>query len=121
MSMDSFDYKPSLNPDFVRAVLQKRREAEASKPKKPVGNRYGTRWRGKLPIPAKVHPLMRQLFTTMNEQNVTITEVAEKAGYQRCTISDWRYLNKTPSVVTFQNVLNAMGLDLKIVPLRKSK
>ena len=83
-------------------------------------NRLGTRWRGKLPIPQHSHPLVRQFFTELNEQQTTITEVANRSGHFRGTISDWRY-NREPTISSFEAALNVLDLELKIVPKRERK
>lgn len=77
------------------------------------GNRHGTRWRGKLPIPRHIHPLVRSLFAEMNAQQTTLTEVADRAGIRRGTISDWRY-RYTPRVSDLDAALNVLGLELYV-------
>jgi transcriptional regulator with XRE-family HTH domain len=72
------------------------------------------RWRGRLPIPSHAHPLVRRLFEIINEQRATIQEVADKAGVQRGSISDWRYRN-SPLLSTFEAALNAVGYKLVIM------
>lgn len=84
----------------------------------PSGNCLGTRWRGKLPIPANSHPLVRQFFHEMNVQNTTLTEVSERAGLRRSTISDWRY-RRNPSLPQFEAALNVLDLELAIRPVRE--
>ncbi|MCO5059666.1 MAG: helix-turn-helix transcriptional regulator [Rhizobiaceae bacterium] len=82
------------------------------------GNRLGTRWRGKLPIPHHTHPLVRRLFQEMNRQKTTLTEVAERAGIRRGTISDWRY-RYTPRVSDLDAAFNVLGLELSVRPKRE--
>jgi len=82
------------------------------------GNRLGTRWRGKLPIPHHTHPLVRRLFQEMNRQKTTLTEVAERAGMPRSTISNWRYCH-TPRVSDLDAALNVLGLELSVRPKRE--
>lgn len=84
------------------------------------GNRLGTRWRGKLPIPQHVHPLMRQFFRLLNEEFTTITEVADRMRARRGTISDWRYCRE-PSISMFDAALNVIGYELVIRPKRGPK
>ena len=76
-------------------------------------NRMGMRWRGKLPIPQHTHPLIKQLFQEMNRQMATLSEVAERSGYRRCTISDWRYRTE-PRLSDLDAVLNTLGLELTV-------
>lgn len=93
-------------------MKQIRRTAPAS------GNRLGTRWRGKLPIPHHTHPLVRRLFREMNRQMTTLTEVAERAGIRRETISEWRY-RYTPRVSDLDAALNVLGLELTVKSRRE--
>lgn len=76
-----------------------------------VGSRE--RWRGKLPIPDHTHPLIRRLFAELNQQQTTITEVAERAGFRRGTISDWRY-TREPRISDLDAALNVLGLELAV-------
>jgi DNA invertase Pin-like site-specific DNA recombinase len=77
-------------------------------------NRESSYWRGRLRVPDHAHPLVRQFVRELNEQKTTITEVGERSGVRRTTISTW--LNRTDaSLSNFVAALNAIGLDLKIV------
>lgn len=78
-----------------------------------MANSRGTRWRGKLPVPAHVNPLVRRLFEEMNRQQTTVTEVASRAGLRRSTISDWRY-RRSPSVADLQAALNVLDMQLVV-------
>jgi transcriptional regulator with XRE-family HTH domain len=78
------------------------------------GGRGAARWAGRLPIPKRAHPLVRQLFELMNEKQVMITDVAEAAGVGRRAISEWRY-RSSPSLASFEAALGALGYELKIV------
>lgn len=78
--------------------------------------RRDARWRGNLTIPEHAHPLVRQLFELMNQEMIVMRDIAPKAGIQPCTISTWRY-RSAPTLPLFQAALNALGYDLKIVPL----
>lgn len=79
------------------------------------GNRLGTRWRGKLPIPAGAHPLVRRFIEELNDQDTTLTEVAQRSGIDRQTISHWRYTT-VPTLAMFEAALNAIDLELVIRP-----
>lgn len=82
-----------------------------------MANRMGTRWRGKIPIPPHAHPLIRQLVRRANQEMTTLSEIADRAGMPRATISDWRY-SRMPRLDNFEAALNAMGLKLAIVVAR---
>jgi len=78
----------------------------------------GERWRGKIPVPPKAHPLVRALIEEMNAQRVTLTEMAERSGVSRATISEWRY-RSAPCVETLVACFNVLGLDLVVRPVRE--
>lgn len=78
-------------------------------------NREGTRWRGQLPIPDHAHPLVRQFFRELNEQQTTMAEVAKRSAVDRHTLSNWRYRSDA-SLSNFVAALNVIGLELFIRP-----
>jgi hypothetical protein len=82
-----------------------------------MANHMGTRWRGKLPIPADATPLVRELFRSMNRQRATIGEIGARSGITYQAISEWRYRRK-PSLENFIAAANALGLDVKLVARR---
>jgi len=82
------------------------------------GNRLGTRWRGKIPIPPHAHPLVRRLIELANNEKASIQEIAERSGLQARTISNWRYCCQ-PSLANYEAALNALGYELKIVERRQ--
>lgn len=77
------------------------------------GNRHGTRWRGKLPIPTRAMPLVRRLFEIMNAEKTVMAEVAARAGMRYSTISDWRH-RRSPLLREFEAAVNALGYELVI-------
>lgn len=88
-------------------------------PQNPIGpgsgNRVGTRWRGKLPVPPGAHPLVRRFVEELNAQDTTITEVADRSGVDRHTISGWRY-SACPTIDLLNAALNVLDLELVIQP-----
>lgn len=80
-----------------------------------------SRWRGKLPIPPHAHPIVRRLFEIMNSQQTLLREVSRRSGIAYDTISCWR-TNRQPSLPNIEAALNAVGYEIKIVPInRKGK
>lgn len=77
-----------------------------------------SRWRGRLPIPEHAHPLVRRFISELNREETLISEVAERSGICRDTISGWRY-RRSPLVTNFVAALNVLGLDLAIVRKRE--
>lgn len=72
-------------------------------------------WRGRLPIPHSVSPLVRKLFGILNDRHMTILDLGEAAGLNPRTISSWRY-NREPTLGNFEAALNAAGYNLAIIP-----
>lgn len=75
------------------------------------------RWRGRIPIPLHTHPLVRQFIRHLNDQQTTMSEVADRAGYRPGTVSSWRY-TQVPRLDNFANVLEVLGLELVIREIR---
>lgn len=73
------------------------------------------RWRGKHPVPAHAHPLVRTLIEELNQQNRLLGEVARRAGVRASTVSTWRY-NRLPRLDLLEALLNVLGLELVILP-----
>lgn len=71
------------------------------------------RWRGKLPIPQRANPLVRELIRRANEQLTTLREISERSGIARKTLSGWRY-DSTPNVASLEAALNVIGFELCI-------
>lgn len=74
------------------------------------------RLRGRLEIPAHAHPCVRGLFETMNHQRTTPAEVATRAGFGPGTLRSWRRRHM-PLLDVFEAALNALDLELAIVPI----
>ena len=72
---------------------------------------------GRLAVPSKADPLVRRLFQLLNSQRTGLSEVDEKSGVNRRTISSWRYYT-CPTLGNFKAALNAIGYDLVIVKKR---
>ena len=75
--------------------------------------RGAARWGGKLPIPPKAHPLVRELFTLMNERGLLIKDITEATGIGRSTISEWRY-SRNPSLHDIIACFNSIGFKLVV-------
>jgi hypothetical protein len=106
----------ALVDDAFRVRKEKRRVAERKKQASPWETKQGgNRWRGRIPIPPHGHPFVRQLIQHANEQQTTLTEIAQRAGIRRLTLSDWRY-NRLPRVDLLEAALNVLDLELVIRP-----
>jgi transcriptional regulator with XRE-family HTH domain len=80
-----------------------------------AAGRGSNKWAGKLPVPDKAPLLVRELYTIMNRDRLMIKDVADGSGVSPATISDWRY-TRSPSLGSFEAVLNNIGYKLAIVP-----
>lgn len=95
-------------PDSIASYWRRLDMARAN----PRGN---THWRGKLPIPTHVHPLVASFFKEMNKQMTVISEIEDRSGLSGKTVSDWRY-RRMPRLDSFEAALNVLDLELVIRP-----
>lgn len=77
-----------------------------------MANRCGTRWRGKLAIPDGAHPFVKKFFAEANRQHTTLAEVADRAGIDRHTLTNWRRIQ--PKLGDLEAALNVLDLELVI-------
>lgn len=63
-------------------------------------------------IPSHANPLVQRLFAAMNEQDISLDEVAHRAGVDRATIYQWR--RHDPKLGNITAALNAVGLEIKL-------
>jgi hypothetical protein len=90
----------NFDPDFHRRKL----EGIAERPRRGFA------------VPERCHPCVRGLFVEMNEQQATRAEVGSRAGVNTETLSTWRG-RSMPLLDVFDAVLNALDLELAIVPI----
>jgi transcriptional regulator with XRE-family HTH domain len=73
-------------------------------------------------VPPGCHPLVRRLYEEMNARRMSITEMAERSGVPKTTISQWR-TRHNPVVPALEACFNAMGMALAVAeraPSRRS-
>ena len=63
-------------------------------------------------IPAHANPLVQRLFSELNEQDISLDDVAHRAGVDRATIYQWR--RHDPKLSNIVAALNAVGLEIKL-------
>jgi hypothetical protein len=68
---------------------------------------------GKLSIPEKAHPMVRELYKVANAERAKMKEMASKAGVPYGTIQNWR-VNSIPTVSTLEAMFNVLGYELCI-------
>lgn len=59
------------------------------------------------------HPLVREFYHLLKEEDVTVTEVSLEAGVSRAAMVKWKSRH-APNVPTFEAALNALGYELTI-------
>lgn len=64
------------------------------------------------------HPLVREFYRLLADQQTTALDVAERAGLSTGTISDWR-TTYAPRVGNLDAALRVLGYRLAIVPVRE--
>lgn len=61
-----------------------------------------------------IHPLIKLLFDTLKERDMTIAELADRSGISRRTIYCWA-ARSNASLINLMACLNAVGIDLVAV------
>lgn len=64
-----------------------------------------------------MHPIVQRIFQEMLTQQVTYSDLADRAGITRETISAWRTRN-SPSLANVVAVLGVLGYELEVVETR---
>lgn len=59
-----------------------------------------------------VDPFIRDLFARANDKEISLTDLAKRAGLDRNTVASWQ-MGVTPGVSNLQAALNAIGLKLE--------
>ena len=78
-------------------------------------NKRGGTWAGRIPVPPKAHPLVKQFIKLCNRHSTSLRGVSQESGVAQKTLSDWRY-RRQPLVGNLQAALNALGYELVIAP-----
>ena len=64
--------------------------------------------------------LVRRMFALINTDGCTLEELATRSGVDSQTINSWRS-RKSPQLITFEAIINALGWKLTIVPLGEAE
>jgi transcriptional regulator with XRE-family HTH domain len=70
----------------------------------------------KVPRAQHAHPVVRYLFKEMEHQRVGITDLAERAGLNPATVSDWS-TRKQPRIADLDAALGVLGYKLDCTKL----
>jgi hypothetical protein len=68
-------------------------------------------------VPTNGHPLVRELYQTINTNRLMVRDVCKTAGVLPQTVRNWK--RRSPKLDAFEAVLNTMGLELVILPMAK--
>lgn len=64
-----------------------------------------------------VHPLVKFVWREIVDRRVQVGSVADAAGIDRSTLQKWRKSVKGPYVWQIEEVLNALGYELRAVKM----
>ncbi len=78
--------------------------------------RFGSFKRGRSKPPRTVSPVLRQLFTALDDRNLTVRELARRAGMNPNHISDWKHGRNSPGLVNIEAAAQVIGYRLALVP-----
>lgn len=67
----------------------------------------------KLSVPTNAHPLVRELFAQMNNQQIGLLDMAERAGVNKNTICGWRH-RAAPDLINIEACFSVLGYRLTI-------
>jgi hypothetical protein len=70
-------------------------------------------------VPTTGNPLVRELFETINRERAQLKVLCRRAGVSSPTVLRWR-TGKRVFLDSFEAVLNAMDLELMILPKAKA-
>lgn len=62
-----------------------------------------------------IHPFVRLMYDEMCKQGVTQRGLAKRAGVDDGALRRWMRGDVSPSLITFEAVINALGHELKVV------
>ena len=60
------------------------------------------------------HPLVKHIFTAMNERRITKKAMAQKAGVEYSSFASWQYRGYRPHLANLEACLNALGYELVV-------
>lgn len=66
-------------------------------------------------------PLVAELFRLIETNGQSFDAMAQRAGYDRQTIYNWRRGIHSPNLPSFVNLAHATGFDVVLVPLARGR
>lgn len=61
-----------------------------------------------------VHPLVRELFTAMNERRISKKDMSKLAGVEYTSFATWQYRGYRPHLANIEACLQVLGYELVI-------
>lgn len=75
--------------------------------------------RNLIPPEVNVHPIFRTLHAKIEESEMSLLQIAKRAGFDSKTIRNWWTGRSTPTLYDLQAVFNAMGYQITVLVLDK--
>ena len=72
-------------------------------------------YREEYEIQPGVHPVVRLIWNEITDRQLSMTHLEEVSGVARHSMSQWRKANANPYFASIEDVLNALGYELKVV------
>lgn len=66
-----------------------------------------------------VSPIVRQLVSIMDGSGSTYTQIAERVGVCRETLTLWKRGHRLPSLRDFETVAQALGYEIELRPAKE--
>lgn len=64
-----------------------------------------------LKISAHSHPLVRELYEVMNEEEMGVLELSDRSGINKNTLKDWKH-RTVPTITNIEAAGSCVGLKL---------
>lgn len=68
----------------------------------------------------KAHPLVRHLFTTMNERRISKKLMSEKSGVEYSSFATWQNNRALPHLGNLEAALGVLGYEIVVQRRNKS-
>ena len=65
-------------------------------------------------VPDRAHPVVKKLFQEMQDQQISVLDMADKSGINKNTLKDWR-TRTTPRIADIEACFGVLGMKLIVV------
>lgn len=66
-------------------------------------------------------PVVKTLFYAMHDKGITVDQIAVTIGRHANTVSEWRSGRREPKVMDLEEIADALGMDIKVVPRERRR